>query len=137
MLSEHEYIVATTNFLIRNVRRDVLFHHSKNEGVRTRAAVGLAKAMGQRTGWLDWVLMWDGPIMPKIAFVELKTLDDRISTDQEVFIAQIHDIGIPHRIVHMDEGNMDASIERFLRALVALGVPFKKDAPCLGRNGPK
>ena len=57
---EDKFQVATNNFLIRNVRRDVLFHHSNNEGVRTRAAAGLAKAMGQRAGWLDWALMWGG-----------------------------------------------------------------------------
>jgi hypothetical protein len=77
--------------------------------------------------------MWGGPILPKVAFIELKTEAGRTSDDQEEFITQIHDIGIPHRVVYMDGRDVDSSLERFREALVALGVPFRKDAPCLGR----
>lgn len=125
--------LATNNFLIRNVGRDVLFHHSSNESPRAKQA-DLAGAMGQRAGWLDWVLMWGAAPLPKVAFVELKSLDQRVSGEQEEFITHIHDIGIPHRIVHMDESDMDASLARFRDALVSLGVPFKTGAPSLGAS---
>lgn len=96
----------------------VIWHHSVNEGKRGRAAAGIAKAMGQRPGWPDFVFIWsDGAPLPLVAFVELKTESGRLSGNQEGFRDDAKVIGADWALCR--------SFEEFRAALEVFGVPLK------------
>lgn len=113
--------IACADFCRLALDPSVIWHHSVNEGKRGKAAAGIAKAMGQRAGWSDFVLIWSNgapfaPI-PLIGFVELKTLTGTLTDNQKTFRDDVKTIGT--------EWALCRSLAEFIAALKVFGVPMK------------
>jgi hypothetical protein len=69
-----------------------ILHHSHNEGKRSKRDAGLAKAMGQRAGFADLMVLHD-----RVAyFIEFKSETGRQTGEQRTFEVDLYDNGFPH-----------------------------------------
>lgn len=99
---------------------DVLWWHTVNEGKRSKAAAGLAKAMGQLAGVYDYIFIWKllGMISPQVGLIELKAGKNGLSGPQVVFGSRAVMLGC--RIA------MARSLDEVIDTLAAWQVPMRK-----------
>lgn len=110
--------IACADYCHLALHPSVLWHHSVNEGKRGRAAAGLAKAMGQRAGWPDFVFVWsNGAPIPLIGFIELKCGRNSLSDAQETFRDQAMALGA--------EWALCRSLDEFIAAVKIFGIPTR------------
>lgn len=77
----------------------LLWHHSPNEGKRTKEQGDKLKKMGMQTGWPD-LEIFDGH---KVVFVEFKTPAGRQSADQKQMQMRIEEHGLKYIICRTRE----------------------------------
>lgn len=110
--------IACADYCRAVIHPSVIWHHSVNEGKRGKAAAGLAKAMGQRAGWPDFVFIWDeDDCRPRVGFIELKAPKGRISEVQEEFESQAIEIGADWTLVR--------SLDDFIAVVKEWGITIK------------
>lgn len=69
-----------------------IVHHSHNEGRRTRRDAAIAKAMGQRAGFADLMILHAG----RAYFIEFKSPTGTQSKGQKDFEVDLLKAGFPH-----------------------------------------
>lgn len=90
--------IACVNLLTYVLPSTAIVHHSHNEGKRTRADASKAKAMGQRAGFSDLMILHDG----RAYFIEVKapagpgSRGGKQSDAQIDFEADLLAAGFPH-----------------------------------------
>ena len=94
--------------------RDAVLHHSHNEGMRSKADAGRAKAMGQRAGFSDLIIFWRGIVV----MLEVKTRSGRQSAAQLQFAADMS-----QTMFH--EYHVVRSYEDAVLACFTAGIPTK------------
>lgn len=91
-MTETDLHIACVQLLRLALPSKAVLHHTHNEGKRTRRDAGLAKAMGQRAGFADLMILHAG----RAYFIELKTATGRQSPSQQQFEFDILQAGFPH-----------------------------------------
>ena len=123
--SEEDALQIATADLCRMVLHpSVIAHHSANER-HGAAAGGKAKAMGQLSGFPDWMLMWTVEFSSRplrVGFIELKSATGRMSSEQKDFRERIDTIG--GNAVGA-EWALCRSLDEFTATLKAWRVPMK------------
>lgn len=89
---ETQLQIACVNLMRYVLPVDAIVHHSHNEGKRTRRDAGIAKAMGQRAGFADLIILYDR----RAYFIEFKSPTGRQSRAQIDFEADLLATGFPH-----------------------------------------
>lgn len=118
---ETELQIAAVNLLSLILPAGAMIHHSHNEGRRTKRDAGLAKAMGQRAGFADLIILWRGTTY----FIEFKSRTGKQSPAQKEFEADVVATGFPHyEIVR--------SIEQLVGVIRAWGLEARR----VGNAGP-
>ena len=75
---------------LRAQRPDCVWFHVVNEGKRSKAAGGIAKAMGMTAGVADYAFVLNGG---QAAFIELKVGDNRLTVPQKIFADRVQALG--------------------------------------------
>lgn len=83
-----------------------ILHHSHNEGRRSKADAGTAKAMGQQPGFADLIILYLGVVY----FIEFKSGDGEQTPDQVRFEAGLHETGFTYYTIIR-------SVDEFVSAL--------------------
>lgn len=78
---ETQLQIAAVNLMRLILPVGAIIHHSHNEGKRSKREAGIAKAMGQRAGFADLMILHDG----EVYFIEFKSPTGRQSTSQKDF----------------------------------------------------
>ena len=97
---ESELQIALCDWL-RLVRPACLYWHTANGGLRSKSEAVRFRRMGVLSGVVDLIFIG----MPRcpVAFVELKTVAGRLSSDQGAFIDRCNDLGVPVHVVSADD----------------------------------
>jgi hypothetical protein len=111
---ETQLQIGAVNLLTYALPRDAVFHHSHNEGKRSRREGGIAKAMGQRAGFADLVIFWNG-VVYLIEFKDVKKYQSRV---QREFEADMAATGFPFYAVIR-------SIDELVDCLKSWGIPLR------------
>lgn len=93
---EEDFHIGLVQHIRWRLRKGVIFWHTPNGGARSKASAGKLKAMGVRPGVFD--LMFIIPVSgepPAICFLELKAGRNKMSTEQNIFAAELDKLGIP------------------------------------------
>lgn len=88
-MAEDELHAAVVDFLRIALAKDVVLHHSPNEGKRSWKAQQNIVAFGTRAGWPDLEILADGTVY----FIELKTPKGRMSPAQTETHANLRHAG--------------------------------------------
>jgi hypothetical protein len=89
---ETQLQIAAVNLMRHVLPVGAVIHHSHNEGRRSKRDAGIAKAMGQRAGFADLMILYDS----RAYFIEFKSMEGRQSKAQKEFEADIVATGFPH-----------------------------------------
>lgn len=89
---ETQLHIAAVNLMRLVLPPDAVLHHSHNEGKRSKRDASIAKAMGQRAGFADLIVLWRGVVY----FIEFKSAKGVQSKTQKAFEADIAATGFPH-----------------------------------------
>lgn len=84
--------IASVNLLRLTLPPGAVIHHSHNEGKRSKRDAALAKAMGQRAGFADLMILHDS----RAYFIEFKSSIGRQSKSQMDFEDDLAATGFPH-----------------------------------------
>lgn len=90
--SETQLQIAAVQLLQYVLPRGAIIHHSHNEGKRSKRDAGIAKAMGQRAGFADLMILHNS----RCYFIEFKSLTGRQEKTQIEFEADLLATGFPH-----------------------------------------
>lgn len=116
--SEDELQRFAAELLNLALPKDWLWWHTPNEGYRTRAARGIAKAHGMRAGVPDVIIMGPGG---RIVMVELKTAKGTLSKAQRIFAAEALELGVTVHVARSPDEIMRVLVEEE-------GVPLRLTA---------
>jgi hypothetical protein len=118
--------IAIVNLLYLALPKGAIIHHSHNEGKRSKADAGKAKAMGQRPGFPDIIIMWQ-----RVTYMlEVKTATGRQSNVQKDFERDAAATGFPFYAIVRSVSEAEATLK-------AWGIPIRTvgNARLDGRSG--
>lgn len=118
---ETQLQIAAVNLLQYVLPIGAVIHHSHNEGKRSKREGGIAKAMGQRAGFADLMIMFNRVVY----FIEFKSKKGSQSTTQKAFEADIAAQGFEHYAIIR-------SIPELVGTIRAWGLEARK----IGNHGP-
>lgn len=118
---ETQLQIAAVNLLEYVLPAGAVVHHSHNEGKRTKRDAALAKAMGQRAGFADLMILFNGAAY----FIEFKSANGRQSASQKEFEADLLATGFQHY-----------AIVRSIPELVGTLRAWRLEARKIGNFGP-
>lgn len=118
---ETQLQIAAVNLMRLVLPPDAVLHHSHNEGKRSKREGGIAKAMGQRAGFADLIVLWQRTTY----FIEFKSAKGRQSATQKDFEADIAATGFEHYAIIR-------SLDHLVGVLRAWGLEHRR----VGNAGP-
>lgn len=92
---ETQLHIAAVNLMRYCLPPGAVIHHTHNEGKRSKRDAGLAKAMGQRAGFADLMILHNSVAY----FIEFKSAKGRQSQSQKDFEADVVAAGFPHYFI--------------------------------------
>jgi hypothetical protein len=111
---ETQLQIACVNLCQYVLPKGAIVHHSHNEGRRSKRDAAIAKAMGQRAGFADLMIMHDTVTY----LIEFKTATGRQSSAQREFEDDARANGFRYAIVR--------SVDEFTRLLSDWGLAVRK-----------
>jgi hypothetical protein len=89
---ETQLQIAAVNLMRLILPEGAMIHHSHNEGKRSKREAGIAKAMGQRAGFADVMILY----CREVYFIEFKSPTGRQSASQKDFQIAAAIAGFPN-----------------------------------------
>lgn len=123
--SETEIHIALAQHLTQRGRRDMVWWHTPNEGVRTIAEASRLKAMGVKAGIPDLVLVFGG----RMYALEIKTRTGKLSADQKAMLVWLEAAGATAEVAH----GLDQALD-ILQSWGAFQPPTLRTAPHANRH---